>query len=372
MGRAQGEALRDEIVAVEDRMLASEAFALARPSLLPARAAAGLMAWRAKRRMARALAARYPEHAARLRGIAAGGGVRERRLYLALGAEVLLNRVAWVTGGCTAVALEPARTSFGEAAIAKNFDFPEDFRGGYFVRRSEPADGLRSIEVTIAPLSGCHSGVNEAGLAVTYNYGHALERPREPLPVMLLCQRLLERCRSVTEAIGACRQAPRASGALLALADATGAVAVLEMSPWRFAVRRAREGAACCTNHFETPEVAPVDVPHDARHSMRSVAALAGRRVHESSEARGVRLERAIGRDHALSLREIEALLRDHKDGKNDLSICRHGDYYRTTCSVVLFPKTRRLRVLFGAPCEGAFDEHAIELAPRRPAARTP
>src|SRR5207249_3922315 len=138
--------------AVEERFLASEAFALARPRLLWARGAAALMGWRARRRAARPLAARYPEHAARLRGIAAGARGGERGLYLSLAAEILVNRVEWLAGGCTAVALEPARTTFGEAAIAKNLDSPEDFRGGFFVRRSEPADGFRSLEVTVAPL----------------------------------------------------------------------------------------------------------------------------------------------------------------------------------------------------------------------------
>ena len=45
---------------------------------------------------------------------------------------------------------------------------------------------------------------------------------------------------------------------------------------------------------------------------------------------------------------------RDHDESgdPSDNTICRHGEYYETTCSVMLKPLSREISVAMGSPCE--------------------
>lgn len=364
MGLAQGRRGCEAGQAVYRVFMASEELELARPRWLPRSLFARLARWRARRELGPAIARHYPEQAERMEGIAAGSGLSPSLLHLGLAAELLLNRVHWLPGACSAIAVSGPR-SRGGAMIGKNFDYPPGFRVGFCVRRSAPPRGHRSIDVTVVPLAGCHSGVNEAGLAVTYNYGYAQEDGPHPLPITLLVQRMLERCGSVSEAVELARESPRSGGALLTVADAGGATAVIELSPLRCAVRPAEDGVSRCANHYLSPELAPVDVPRAAVYGPKTVAALRGERVHLSSERRLDELGRLASGAEPLGPEDLERLLRDHGGAErgSDLTICRHGHYYATTCSVVLLPAERALRVLFDSPCQREYVEHRLEPA---------
>ena len=365
MGLAQGQQGRAAGQAVYQAFLASQELELARPRWVPRRLFPVLARWRARRSLEGPLRRHYPEQAARMDGIARGSGLSPALLYLGLGAELLLNEVHWLPGACSALAVSGARSGSGAPMIAKNFDYPPGFRVGFCVRRSAPRGGLRSLDVTVVPLAGCHSGVNEAGLAVTYNYGYPQERAAVPLPITLLVQRMLERCARVSEALELARTAPRAGGALLTVADAAGDSAAFELSPGRCGVRPAQEGVVRCANHYLTAELAPLDVPRDAVYGPGTVPALRGERVHLSSERRLDELGRLSHGPGPLTAADLEALLRDHgPDGQaSDHTICRHGHYYATTCSVVLLPAERALRVAFDAPCERPYVEHSLQQA---------
>src|SRR5690606_19135760 len=119
------------------------------------------------------------------------------------------------------------------------------------VRRSAPRRGLAALELTRAALAGSLAGVNEAGLAAL-----ALEvDPSATVPATLFAQRVLERCRSVDEALAFLAPAGPGVGRGLLLADASGALARvgegrLELDPpraWGRAraplARRALDGA---------------------------------------------------------------------------------------------------------------------------------
>jgi hypothetical protein len=363
MGLNQGQAAREAAQAVYQAFLDGPELELARPRLVPRRLFPRLAQRRAARAMAPALIREYPEQVARMQGIAAGSGIPLEGLYMGLSAELLLNRVHWVHGACSALGVTGQRTTSGEALIAKNFDYPPRFRVGFCVRRSTPADGLASLDVTVAPLAGCHSGVNEAGLAVTYNYGRGQDESGAPLPISLLTQRLLERCRTVDEAAELAARTPRSGGALLTVADAAGALAVLELSPTQFARRDAEDGQVACTNHYETA-LRGIDVPHHARYGRRSIRELVGQRVHASSEARRAELSRECLAGSPFDAAGLIALLSSHgvSGAGSDDTLCRHGDYYATTCSVVLLPAQRALRVCFGFPCQRTYAEHALRI----------
>lgn len=362
MGQAQGRQGRAAGEAVYRVFMASDELELARPRWMPRWIFSRVARWRAQRDLAPHIERHYPEQAERMAGISEGSGLAPSLLHLGLAAELLLNRVHWLPGACSAIAVSGAKSKNG-ALIGKNFDYPPGFRAGFCVRRSSPLKGYRSIDVTVVPLAGCHSGVNEAGLAVTYNYGYAQEDGPAPLPITLLVQRMLERCATVAEATELARTSPRSGGALLTVADANGATAVIELSPLRCAVRPAEEGVSRCANHYLSPELCPIDVPHSAVYGPHTVAPLRGERVHLSSEKRMDELGRLAAASEPFGPDEVERLLRDHGGGErgSDLTICRHGHYYSTTCSVVLLPGERALRVLFDSPCQRQFIEHRLE-----------
>lgn len=361
MGLSQGQGGRREIHAVYDAFLSSPEFELARPWAVPRRVFPRLARRRAARELAPALIREYPEQVARMQGIAAGSGLPLEALYMGLAGELLLNEVHWIPGACSALGVTGPRTLDGAARIAKNFDYPPRFRVGFCVRRNRPADGLASLDVTVAPLAGCHSGVNQAGLAVTYNYGYGQDRSGAPLPITLLVQRLLERCTTVDEAEALAARTPRSGGALLTVADAHGALAAFELSPTRFARRDAIHGSVACANHYET-ELSAVDVPRDAVFGKRALAPLVGLRVHASSEARRAELDRVCAEGDRFDADGLEAVLASHgaSGEPSDHTLCRHGEYYATTCSVILEPVERALRVCYGFPCQHVYARHAI------------
>jgi len=370
MGRAQGAACRVELGRLERVLLGMTlpeqsrlAAALERvtPPLTSALGRVG------RRLMARDLVRAYPEHLERMIGIAEGGELPVHRLFVGPMFELVLNRGSYTTpppAACTAVAVTRGRSATGEAIIAKNFDYPPASNAMHLTRRSRPQSAGRvgSLEVTKAPLTGSHDGMNEHGLAVAYNYGHFRGRARARVSVSVLVQELLETCRTVEEALAALRDRPRSGGALLMLADAGGDIASVEAAPDAISVRRG--DALIHANHAMTDEMAPRDLPRDAL-IPRWVwpVELRGRRVHESSERRQERAEGMLAELGAATGEELGQILADHGPAGgsgDDHTLCRHGPYYSTTCSVVMFPKRREMRVLVGSPCAGSFTDLSL------------
>jgi hypothetical protein len=254
------------------------------------------------------------------------------------------------------------RSATGEPVIAKNFDYPPASSALHLARTSRPRDGAASIEITKAPLSGCHDGVNQHGLAVSYNYGHFRGRTAARVSITFLIQDLLASCRTVGEAIARIESRPRAGGALLMLADAGGDIASVELTPDLVAVRHG--DALVHTNHASTEDVIARDVPCDAVFPRWFFPSeLRGRRVHESSERRHRRADAMLGERERASADDLATILADHGDagsGGDDHTICRHGPYYSTTCSVILLPRRRAMRLLVGPACEGRFDDLSL------------
>lgn len=394
MGAAQGERYQEQIQGVS-RLLAElvpVAPGAQRTQQLVYRLTpvlAALAARLGERDVGRDLARHYPEMLERSRGIAHGAQVPLRQLYVIPFIELLLNRPAHrvpTPGGCTAVAVTRSRSRDGTALIAKNFDYPPIGRHTYLVRRSRPQGRAASLEIGHSPLAGCHEGVNEHGLAVTYNYGYFAGPGQARVPITNLVQELLERCGSVAHAIEHLGRRPRSGGALLMLADADGDIASVELAPTRMAVRRG--DALAHANHALTEEVAACDIPRNAVFLPVLVPrSLRGTRVHESSEHRTARATALLEALGPAGPEELETLLADHGPGHgrpgdagpgsggpgdagtadadaagrgDDRTICRHGPYNETTCAVVLLPRQRAMRVLWGAPCQERFTQ--IEL----------
>ena len=97
---------------------------------------------------------------------------------------------------------------------------------------------------------GVVSGMNEHGLTLACMEVPRAFREPEAMPFMLLYRTVLENCKTVGEAIAFLQKTPRQSANNLMLMDASGDLAVVELTPSKVTVRRAPETAALVsTNH---------------------------------------------------------------------------------------------------------------------------
>jgi len=369
MGIVQGEARRNqlqhmhkalvELSGLQSNRVIERAIRRAAPSVARTVGRVG------KRLMSRHLQQHYPEQYDRMLGLAEGAHIPLHHLFVAPAIEFALNRTSYRTpGACTAMAITGAKSRTNEPIIAKNFDYPDAVRDSYLARCSQPAGLAASLEITNAPLCGSHEGLNEHGLAITYNYGSFQGVPSARVTITTLVQEILELCRNVRDAVEYLRGRPRIGGALIMLADADGDIASVEVAPDQLAVRRPSpdRGWLAHANHALTREIALKDIPHDAVFSRWNPRTLRGLPVQESSLRRHERATELLSSAAALGEDDLASMLADHGASGvgDDATICRHGPYYETTCSVLLFPKRRTIAVAFGAPCAQQFSTIAL------------
>jgi hypothetical protein len=340
-----------------------------KPGWMPSFVFQRLSERRARKAMERSFTRDFPDSARRLQGIAKGAGVSLDALYLLTAMEAMMadtTNCATVPalGGCSAVAVRGGRSALGEPVILRNFDYMETVRPLYCMRRSQPATGFRSIEFTMAPFAGALDGVNEKGLCITYDYAYATDRAAPSAPISILIAEALQRCSTVGEAVAWIRSRPRWGAALLMLADAEGEVASLELSNTRAEVRlpAAGEDALFHSNTFWTASMREVQVSDQATFTDRAPRALRGRRLHESATRRDARFRKLLERNEPMDLDALGAIMADHgEDGvPSNTTICVHGQYWATTASLQLFPRSRCIRVAFDSACRARHTEIAL------------
>ncbi len=185
-------------------------------------------------------------------GIAGGLGVPRRNVLRAL---------LSLSQGSTVFAATRSATADGQALIGRNVDWYDGFgRRRPLVAVYHPeGDDLDHIFVGW-PLVGLPTaGLNEAGLAVSFNF--FVSDPQVSLCFPAWVHRLaLQKARTVEEAIQII-EAPRRRGisAFLVLADATGDIAMAEFTPTKCAVFRPENDWFGQANHARTPEMIPYD-----------------------------------------------------------------------------------------------------------------
>ncbi|OWK46433.1 C45 family autoproteolytic acyltransferase/hydolase [Fimbriiglobus ruber] len=179
----------------------------------------------------------------------------KRDLDLALFANAVYDLSSGM--GCSTVIVEKGRSKTGGPLFGRNFDWlPSDgMREHTFLAVFHP-EGKRSFAiVTVSPIIGCISGMNDAGLSCTLNEIHLDQSKDKPAfnwdgtPTMLAFRRVLEECGSVEEAATLLRGMKRTTTACLSICDKTGG-AVFEITPKTVEIRKAVNDVCCCTNHF--------------------------------------------------------------------------------------------------------------------------
>jgi hypothetical protein len=153
---------------------------------------------------------------------------------------------------CSTVTLPAAAAPDGVARFGRNLDFPSfgiaDKASVVLVYRPEGRYAFASV--AWPGLVGVLSGMNEHGLTLANMEVKRGPRVPSAMPYTLLYRSVLERCKTVDEAIEFLRDTPRQTANNLMLMDASGERAVVELTPESVVVRRAREACALIsTNH---------------------------------------------------------------------------------------------------------------------------
>lgn len=365
MGLAQGTALKTKIHAAREVLTKLEAFRLKQPWWLPFSCYLWLSERRATRFLELPLERDYPEMKDRLLGIAQGAGVSPGRIHLFNALEPLLSSIGGSTtcpGACSAVAVRGSRSVTGEPMLARNFDYLPLIQPFYVMRESRPNKGFRALEFTTVPLGGAVDGMNEKGLAITYDYAFTTDRSPVPSgPISMAISEALERCTSVAEAADWIIKKPRVGGGLLMMADAQGDIASLELSNTRSHLRRPAPGedALFHTNNFSEESMREVQIPNNALYNDNAPSPLRGRRVHHSSDMRNQRYRQLLNNKKIFDADTLGALMADHGENgiPNDFTPCVHGSYWQTTACLQFFPKTGRIRVAYDLACKARYQE---------------
>jgi len=204
------------------------------------------------------LRSRFPAHIATEMEAAAKASGRESSLLL------FANTIADLSSGmgCSTIVVEPARSGTGQPLFGRNFDWlPTRGITDHTLVVVYKGKGKRTFAaVTVSPIIGVISGMNDAGLSLTINEIH-LRQSRDHaefnwkgIPLLMAFRRVLEECSTVAEAEKLLSSIPRTTTCCLTLSDKTRG-AVFEITPENLEVRNHENGVCCCTNHFRTDKL---------------------------------------------------------------------------------------------------------------------
>lgn len=188
------------------------------------------------------------DHSAEVKALATGSAIEFKQMLLA---QCFLDLSPMVA--CSTVTLPASASPDGVARFGRNLDFPSfgvaDKRSVVLVY--DPDGGRHAFAAVGWPgMVGVLTGMNEHGLTLANMEVTRSIRMPSAMPYTLLYRSVLERCRTVDEAIAFLEQTPRQSANNLMLMDASGDRAVVELTPESVAVRRAPADAALIsTNH---------------------------------------------------------------------------------------------------------------------------
>lgn len=208
--------------------------------------------------MSRKLKPNFPPHiVTELEAAAKTSGRSEGLLLFA-------NTIADLTSGlgCSTIIVEKERSTTGGPLFARNFDWlPTKGITEHTLVVVYKGEGKRAFgAVTITPIEGVISGMNDAGLCLTINE-ISLRRSADKakfnwqgVPLLLSFRRVLEECSTVAEAEKLLRGMKRTSSCCLTICDKHGG-AVFEVTPDNLEVRTHENGVCCCTNHFRTDKL---------------------------------------------------------------------------------------------------------------------
>jgi len=365
-GFAQGLGLSGVVRSSIDILEQLESFTLRKPRWVPYRLFRSQAARLAEAYLAGPVQETFPECWAYLQGLARGSGLDLRLLLLLHSLEAAICSLDDSTEvpslmACSTVAVRGRASATGEPIIAKNFDYLPLVRPYYAIRDSRPDKGCRALEFTVAFLSGTLDAVNERGLAVSYNYAFSTDVGSPAPTISLALAEALRRFGTVVDAVSWIQEQPRCGGGLIMLADASGDLASLELSPTRTEVRRPSPGEDTLvhTNLYSTDRMREVQLSRDAVYSGKAPKVLRGQRVLEPFSCHHERLDGLLSGRGALNTDDLARVMADHGEAgvPSADTVCVHSPYWATTACCQLLPRSRRLRIAYDYACRAQYEE---------------
>ena len=293
----------------------------------------------------------YPCAADEFEGIVRGSGL-ERDALMAY----YFARVAPISG-CTLIGIAQGRRDEGTGAlIGRNHDWATSDRKWCELHRVEPPGGPRRIGYT-QHWAGYPDVLSETGLYVAVASLPALDVRAPGVQWNVLVDMISETCATVDEAVAVCARVRHLRSISYTIADARGAIRVVEATPQAVHVRAPQDGLLVATNAplggellrdwagqgaaCELPEPIAVSSPR-----ARGDVARRGTRRQRRAEA----LLRAVG--PRLSRSDLVAALGDHEA---PICVCPHshprGATWGTIWSGICEPATGRFAIAPGPPC---------------------
>lgn len=292
--------------------------------------------WQAQRAL-------LPDLATFVEGLAEGYGIAAEALFAAHARYAVEDRIGTLSDsgaeGCSVIALTPPD---GATLLAKNRDNPPAMRPlQSLVRQADPAWGGREILCvgSFGSAPSASSGINGDGLCVADTAVRTRDLGVGALRYYVM-EALLIRCATVDHALALLRGMLHLGGGILAIADAGGATAAVEIGHGGLLVEHRRgPGWVARTNHFLDSTLAA------------ALREMPGSLPRIDSEGRLVRLRASLGAgitgwraDHCAEL------LARHAESDAP-ALCRHDLHTETMSCTVFEPAARRLRISRGQPC---------------------
>ncbi|MCE9567723.1 MAG: C45 family peptidase [Planctomycetes bacterium] len=208
--------------------------------------------------MASLLKPNFPKHI--LTEVEAAAKSADRELSLLLFANTVADLSSGM--GCSTIVVEKERSSTGSPIFGRNFDWlpTKGINEHTLVVVYKGEDKRAFAAVTVAPICGVISGMNDAGLSVTINEISIKESKDKPsfnwrgTPLLFAFRRVLEECGTVAEAEKLLRDMPRTTTCCMTICDKSGGC-VFEVTPTNLEVRTCENGVTCCTNHFRSDKL---------------------------------------------------------------------------------------------------------------------
>ncbi len=301
----------------------------------------------------------------RLKGISDGSGQHINLFLFVQFFESLISTPYMMMPGCTGAIIDSSRTRVRRSLLIKNYDLFSFLPMSTCVRKSSPEKRLHSLELIISPMAGCHLGFNEAGLAISYNYGMERTHYKKNLPPTIICQYVLENFARTRQAVEFIRDQGSSNGAIFFILDDTGEGVVMESIGKIDRIRRMKDGIIAASNMFLHPEMMKYNYKDTDRYDNNlSPGEYHGMLINTTNHMRYKRVSELLDKKMSFRFtdRYLKKILMDHngeKDG-NDNTICRHNPVISTLASVVMDLKERKMDVAVGEPCEGCYQTYRL------------
>lgn len=288
---------------------------------------------------------RYPEALEEMKGIAEGSKLGyEDVLLMNFTSEVRSQRPS----RCTMFAATGEATRTGQPIMGKTRDMAAQVYFPFQIAMKVRTSGKPILFLAEAfsgmAVTGC--GMNEYGLGLALSTITSISDVDETVGVQraFLARQILEECRNVEEALDLFSANDLAyQGANFMVCDAKGECFLVEKSHCHQTVVRAENVVIASTNHFTDPK-------------MLDFSKTSGK----SSKARLERICSLLSANKGkIDLSLAKTFLRDHANGLDNNSICRHtSSGANTVQAYVLEPVSKQVFISDGHPCLHRFQRY--------------